>query len=124
MQSSPILAGGPDGAELPLESLAGRGARVDEERVHSYCEAVKNITLSVDDAVYQAACVEAAKRHRSLSGIVRAYLNAFAQGTAPVLPAPEADREKLVGLLSECRLELGYKPSRAKTYEGGRFSRF
>jgi len=59
-------------------------------------------------------------------GIVRAYLQAFAQGAAPVPPAPEADREnreKLVRLLSECRLELGYKPSRAKTYEGGRFSR-
>lgn len=87
---------------------------------------MKNITLSVDDAVYQAARVEAAKRRRSLSGIVRAYLNAFAQGTAPVLPAPESDREnreKLVRLLGECRLELGYKPSRAHTYEGGRFSR-
>jgi plasmid stability protein len=107
--------------------MKSRCERIDDWAVDSNFETVKNITLSVDDAVYQAARVEAAKRHRSLSGIVRAYLNAFVQGTAPVLPAPEADREnreKLVRLLSECRLELGFKPSRTKTYEGGRFSRY
>ena len=34
---------------------------------------MKNITLSVDEAVYRAARVEAAKRNRSLSAIVRDY---------------------------------------------------
>jgi hypothetical protein len=33
------------------------------------------------------------------------------------------NRRKLVRLLKGYKLELGYKPSRAKMYEGGRFSR-
>lgn len=90
---------------------------------------MKNITLSVDDGLYQAARVEAARRNRSLSAIVRAYLRAFAQGHAPVLgeggeDESRKDREKLVKLLRECKLDFGYKPSRVRTYEGERFSRF
>jgi len=34
------------------------------------------------------------------------------------------DRQKLVKRLRECKLDLGYQPSRGKTYEGGHFSRF
>jgi hypothetical protein len=31
------------------------------------------------------------------------------------------DRQKLVKRLRECKLDLGYQPSRGKTYEGGQF---
>ncbi len=90
---------------------------------------MKNITLSVDEAVYRAARVEAAKRNASVSAVVRAYLEAFAKGQAPLLDEGGAvqdqrDRQKLVKLLRGCKLRLGYQPSRARTYEGGRFSRF
>ena len=97
--------------------------------MHSHCATVRNITLSVDDSVYRAARVEAARRNTSVSGVVRAYLQAFATGRAPMLE-PSADgrgrreRQKLVKLLRGCKLRLGYKPLRARTYEGGRFSRF
>ena len=108
---------------------AGTSADVDTPQFHSYCVSVKNITLSVDDQVYRAARVEAAKRNRSLSAVVRAYLRAFARGKAPLLDKSGDDkdrkaRQKLAKLLSECKLDLGYRPSRDKTYEGGRFSRF
>lgn len=90
---------------------------------------MKNITLSVDEAVYRAARVEAARRNASVSAVVRAYLEAFAKGRAPLLDEgggaqDRRDRQKLVKLLRASKLDLGYKPSRAKTYEGGRFSRF
>ena len=108
----------------------GRGCagEIDRAQLHGYCATVKNITLSVDDSVYRAARVEAARRNTSLSGVVRAYLQAFAAGQAPLLdPSAEAqgrrERQELVKLLRGCKLRLGYKPSRAKTYEGGRFSR-
>ena len=90
---------------------------------------MKNITLSIEDDIYRSARVEAAKRNTSVSAVVRNYLRAFGRGQAPELTAAAQDEERknrarLVKLLSECKLELGYKPSRAKTYEGGRFSRF
>jgi Family of unknown function (DUF6364) len=90
---------------------------------------VKDITLRVDESVYHAARAEAARRNTSVSGVVRAYLQAFAAGRAPLLepgsdPRGRRERQKLVKLLRGCQLRLGYKPSRAKTYEGGRFSRY
>ncbi|MBI4025368.1 MAG: hypothetical protein HY360_10345 [Verrucomicrobia bacterium] len=83
---------------------------------------MKNITLSVEDDVYQAARVEAAKRQTSLSAVVRGYLRLFARGQAPVLTDDGKDeertnREELVRLFRKANLVLGYKPSREKTYE-------
>ena len=90
---------------------------------------MKNITVSVDERVYHAARVAAARQKTSVSALVAGYLSALAQGRAPVLAGPcQADerksREQLAKLLRGCKLDLGYKPSRARTYEGGRFSRF
>ena len=100
---------------------------LDIPQFHSYSETVKNITLSVEDDVYQSARVEAAKQQTSLSAVVRNYLRLFASGRAPSVMDDNTEdrknREKLVKLLSGCKLELGYKPSREKTYEGNRFSR-
>lgn len=83
---------------------------------------MKNITLSVEDEVYQLARVEAAKRRTSVSAIVRGYLRAFARGQAPVVsddPAREDQqcREELAGLFRQANLVLGYKPARDKSYE-------
>ena len=88
--------------------------------MHSYCEWVKNLTLSLDDAVYHAAGVEAAKRRTSLSAVVRAYLRTFAQGKIPAESTEERDRKEraeLVRLFREANLVLGYKPTREKSYE-------
>jgi len=89
-------------------------------QLHSYCERVKNITLSVDDAVYHAARVQAAKRRTSVSAVVRAYLQAFSRGKISAeSPAnrERKERAKLVRLFREANMVLGYKPTRKKTYE-------
>jgi plasmid stability protein len=96
---------------------------------HSYCVNVKNITVTIEDELYRAARVQAAKQDTSVSALVRGYLKALAHGRAP-LPTGVAEdedrknRKRLVKLLAQCKVDLGYKPSRNKTYEGGRFSRF
>ena len=102
---------------------------LDSSQFHSYCGSVKNITVSVDDGLYHAARVKAAQHQTSVSGLVRAYLSALVKGKASPLPREDTaedrqNRQELVRLLEGCKLELGDKPSRAKTYEGGRFSRF
>ena len=88
--------------------------------MHIYCDYVKNLTLSLDDAVYHAARVEAAKRRTSLSAVVRAYLQTFAQGKISLESAEERERKEraeLVRLFREANLVLGYKPTREKSYE-------
>ena len=57
---------------------------------------------------------------RSVSAVVRAYLQTFAQGKIPAESPDLRDRQeraKLVRLFREADLVLGYKPSREKTYE-------
>jgi hypothetical protein len=90
---------------------------------------MKSITLTVDDDVYEAVATKANKHQTSVSALVEGYLRTLGQGGTPLRPdwneeEERKNREELVRLLSECKLELGYKPSREKTYEGGRFSRF
>lgn len=84
---------------------------------------MKTVNLSIPDAVWREARIEAAKHNTSLSGLVRAYLVAMVQGKAPVLVGKgdeDSDRQSRVELLAAIQstdLILGYEPSRAKTYE-------
>jgi hypothetical protein len=83
---------------------------------------VKNITVSVDDELYHAARVVAARQRTNVTAVLRGYLTAFVQGKAPMLAeaggdADRKDREALVAALKDCDLVLGYRPSREKTYE-------
>jgi hypothetical protein len=94
--------------------------KLDFALLHRYGARVKNLTLSLDDAVDHAPRVEAAKRHTSVSAVVRAYLQTFAQGKIPAGSAEERDRNEradLVRLFREANLGLGYKPTREKSYE-------
>lgn len=50
------------------------------DNLHSYCEYMKNITVSVDDEVYYAARVEAAKQRTSVSALVRGYFQWLSGG--------------------------------------------
>jgi len=82
---------------------------------------VKNITVSVDEAVYHAARVTAAQHRTSVSAMVRAYLAALADGrTSPLTDRGESDdrrkRQELVELFEEANLVLGYPPGREGTY--------
>lgn len=84
---------------------------------------MKTVNLSIPEDVWQQARIEAAKHNTSLSGLVRAYLRAMVRGKAPVI-TEDADtdtdiqaRLDLLSALQSTDLVLGYKPSRAKTYE-------
>lgn len=91
---------------------------------HGYCGTVKNITVSLEDALYREARVVAAKRQTNVSALVRGYLTALVQGKIAMPGEDETEeardlreREELAELLGSCQLVLGYEPSREKTYD-------
>lgn len=47
-----------------------------------YCDAMKNITVSVPDDVYRAARIRAAEEGRSVSGMVATYLRSLSDDDA------------------------------------------
>ena len=85
---------------------------------------MKNITVSVDDEVYHAARVAAARQKTSVSAYVREALAEFA-GKRQARPAAEAaerkQRLRLVRLLEQCKLDLTERPTREATYAHRRF---
>ena len=85
---------------------------------------VKNITVSVDDEVYHAARVAAARRKTSVSAFVREALQGLA-GKRQRQPLAEQVEQKqrlrLVELLEQCHLDLTERPTREATYAHRRF---
>ena len=97
---------------------------LDRTVFHGYCGTVKNITVSLEEALYREARVVAAKRQTSVSALVRGFLTALVQGKIPLPDEDETEeardrreRGELADLLDSCQLVLGYEPSREKTYE-------
>src|SRR5438270_2832763 len=58
-----------------------------------YCEIMKNITVSVDDAIYRAARIKAAERDTSVSALVKDFLSNLAadEGTFERLAREEKE---------------------------------
>ncbi len=80
---------------------------------------MKNITVSVDDDVYHAARVAAARRRTSVSAFVREGLRQLARGRNPGGLAEKAERQqrlRLVDLLEQCQIDLTERPTREATY--------
>jgi hypothetical protein len=59
---------------------------------------MKNITVSVDDELYHEARIEAARRRKSLSALVREYLVGLRQGSAKTKTATDPELEKLFAM--------------------------
>jgi len=84
---------------------------------------MKTVNLSLPDDVWQQARIEAAKHNTSLSGLVRAYLQAMVKCEVPIVTekaAEDADKQNRMALLQALQssdLVLGYTPSRSTTYE-------
>ncbi|HEV2747265.1 MAG TPA: DUF6364 family protein [Allosphingosinicella sp.] len=57
-----------------------QAVRLDGEPCQSYCETMKNVTVSLDDETYRAARIKAAEAGRSLSALVRDYLQGLGSG--------------------------------------------
>jgi hypothetical protein len=79
---------------------------------------MKNITLSVDDEVYHSARVEAARRHTSVSALVRTFLVALPAGGAAA-DAEVAERNRLMEALLRrtAHFRVGRKPTREEMHE-------
>jgi hypothetical protein len=85
---------------------------------------MKSITVTVDDAVYQAAETEATRRHATVSEVAQEALKAMVSGTAQLPNGEAAEREqriRLVDLLEQCQIDLTERPNREATYAGRRF---
>jgi len=63
-----------------------------------YCETVKNVTVSLDDATYRNARRRAAEADRSLSSVVREALQAYG--------AEESEFDRLAREEKELRAEI------------------
>lgn len=63
-----------------------------------YCDAVKNITVSVPESVYRRARVAAAKRDTSVSALVTTYLNQLSE--------PDDEFARLEALQHEVQAEI------------------
>jgi hypothetical protein len=75
----------------------------------------KNITLSVDEEVLDAARIYAAKQKTTVNALVREYLNGFASQEKRL----EGARKGLLDLIdnSKGRMEPGWKWNREEVYE-------
>jgi hypothetical protein len=76
--------------------------------LHSYCDYVKNITLSVEDTVYDAARVTAALRKTSVSGLVRDYLNRLSSQEEN----REQARQQILKMIGSFDGKVGFMPKR------------
>lgn len=63
-----------------------------------YCETVKNVTVSLDDATYRNARRRAAENDRSLSSVVREALQSYG--------AEENEFDRLARMEKELRAEI------------------
>lgn len=59
---------------------------------------MKNITVSVDDELYHEARIEAARRRKSLSALVREYLAGLRQSPAKAKTTTDPELAKLFAM--------------------------
>lgn len=65
-------------------SARRRRPNLDATYREAYCETVKNVTVSLDDETYRRARLQAAERGRSLSSLVRDFLQDLGSGETRV----------------------------------------
>lgn len=82
--------------------------RVDGPQFHSYCDGVKNITLSVEDALYEQSRVIAAQRKTTVSGLVREYLESLSDAEE----RRERARQEILKMIGTFDCKIGRMPAR------------
>jgi predicted HicB family RNase H-like nuclease len=73
----------------------------------------------VDDKVYQAVCLEAARRNISVSGLAQQALLSMVAVKTTTLGVKKSEKEqrlRLVDLLEQCQIDLTEQPKRKATY--------
>jgi hypothetical protein len=71
----------------------GETASIDAVDKDWYCEAVKNITVSLDDDLYRRARMIAAERDTSVSALVKDFLSSLGAGESEVERLKREERE-------------------------------
>ncbi|MDB6040119.1 MAG: hypothetical protein JWM99_3960 [Verrucomicrobiales bacterium] len=89
---------------------------------------MKTIQVPLKEGEYDAAKKLAQEKGTTVAEVLAQYLSELLkapQSNVENLKADsQRDKERLAALLRDSNLELGFAPSRERTYEGGRFSRF
>jgi hypothetical protein len=93
--------------------------------VKSYSLIVKTVSVSIDDATWQAASEAAAVQNTTLDMLVSGFLKDVAASTQNGGDAERRAhaRKELVKALRECNAVVGEKPTRERTYSDRRFHR-
>ena len=85
---------------------------------------MKTVSISIDDATWQAAAMVAARQQTTLDALVTGLVKKVAAGEPQTDEAQDAaERKELVKALAACKLILREKPTREKTYSDRRFHR-
>ena len=83
---------------------------------------MKTVSITVDDATWEAAETAAAEAKTDVNALVQEYVIRLASGISWVSPTGEvASRKRLLELLKECNIALDGRPTRESFYTDRRF---
>jgi hypothetical protein len=89
---------------------------------------MKTIQVPLKEGEYDVAKKLAREKGTTVAEVLAHYLSELLKAPQPNVENlkvdSQRDKERLAALLRDSNLELGFTPSRERTYEGGRFSRF
>jgi hypothetical protein len=74
---------------------------LERDHGNGYCETMKNITVSVDDALYHRARVLAAQKKTSVSALVKRFLAGLAQEESEFERSKRQERDLREKLFAE-----------------------
>ena len=91
------------------EQLVGTKLRIlDQPQRHSYCVPMRNLTVSLNDALYERSRVLAAQRNTTVTAMVRDYLTSLSDAEQRYQHA----REELGKMIGSMGGKIGRMPSR------------
>lgn len=83
---------------------------------------MKTVSITVEDATWEAAEKAAAQAETSVGKLVEDYVSQLASGNIWASPVVEAaSRKRLLALLKECNIALDGRPTRESFYTDRRF---
>jgi hypothetical protein len=88
---------------------------------------MKTVSISVDEATWESLQALAHVGHLPIERVIAQGLSTCTARPAAAPPAPEQRRAILSSLwadLDACNVEVGEKPTRARTYDHRRFHRY